>query len=95
VPPAHLEGPEKELWRRITRVYAIDDPGALEVLDTALSARARMRRCREAIDKGGELIRDRWNVSGANPLLVAERGARDSYLKALRLLNLDLAGQAR
>jgi hypothetical protein len=94
-PPSHLEQEEAELWRRLTRTYVLDDPASLEILGTALAARGRMRNCREKIDEAGELIKDRWGQFRANPLLVAERGARDSYLKALRILNLDLAGSTR
>lgn len=93
--PKHLEPPERELWRSITDAYVIDDDAAIEMLVTALEARARARRCREAIDRDGETIRDRWNQVRAHPLLVAERGARDSYLKAMRLLNLDLTSPPR
>src|SRR5262245_32733330 len=84
-PPSHLDPQEQQLWRSITRTYVIDGPGALELLDVALTARGRMRRCTEAIRKEGEIVRDRWGQAKANPLLVSERGARDSYLKALRL----------
>lgn len=94
-PPKHLEAPERALWRSITDAYVVDDDAALEMLATALEARARARRCREAIDRDGEVVRDKWNQLRAHPLLVAERGARDSYLKAMRLLNLDLAAVTR
>jgi hypothetical protein len=62
---------------------------ALELLDAALQAWGRMRRCRAQIDKDGEAVKDRWGQTRAHPLLIAERGARDSFLKAMRLLNLD------
>src|SRR5215471_12211848 len=75
-PPSSLDEPEKVLWRRITHVYAIDDPGSQEVLETALQARGRMRRCRQCIDEDGETIRDRYNVHRAHPLLVGEARAR-------------------
>jgi hypothetical protein len=91
-PPADLEPPEAELWTAIVRDYALNDDAALELLGTAMQARARMRRCRAAIDRDGEVIRDRWNVPRAHPLLVAERGARDSFLMAMRQLNLDTGG---
>jgi hypothetical protein len=90
--PDHLEPPEAELWGAITSTYAIDDAAALELLDAALQARGRMRRCRAQIDKDGEALKDRWGQTRAHPLLIAERGARDSFLKAMRLLNLDTSG---
>jgi hypothetical protein len=94
-PPRHLEPQEQALWRSITRTYALDDVAGLSILDTAMQAHQRMRRCRETIEEQGELVKDRWGQSRANPLLVSERGARDSFLKSLRLLNLDIGGKAR
>jgi hypothetical protein len=93
--PKHFQAPERKLWDAITANYVLDDDAALEVLATALEARSRMRRCRETIDRDGETIRDRWGQVRAHPLLVAERGARDSYLASLRLLNLDLSTVVR
>jgi len=90
--PKHLEEPEAELWEAITENYSIDESAGLELLDTALQARCRMRKCREAINRDGEAVKDRWGQIRAHPLLVAERGARDSFLKAMRALNLDIAG---
>jgi hypothetical protein len=93
--PKHLPAPERALWREIVSNYVVDDGAACEVLAVALEARARMRKCRQQIDNDGEAIRDRWNQVRAHPLLVAERGARDSYLSALRLLSLDLSSATR
>ena len=91
-PPADLEPPEAELWGSIVGQFVIDTDAALELLGTAMRARARMRRCAEQIGRDGETVKDRWGVPRAHPLLVAERGARDSYLAAMRVLNLDTGG---
>lgn len=94
MPPGHLEEPEQTLWRSMVKDYAIDGAASLEILATAMDARGRMRKCREAIDAEGSLVPDRYGNYKANPLLVAERGARDSYAKLLRILNLDMSGSA-
>lgn len=93
-PPLDLEPPEAELWTAIVRDYALDDDAALELLSVAMQARARMRRCRSTIDMQGECINDRWGVPRAHPLLVGEARARDSFLMAMRQLNLDFVGGA-
>ena len=90
--PVHLQDPEKALWRDLTASHAFDDPASLALLRTALESHQRARRCREAIDRDGESVRDRWGQVKGHPLLSAERDARASFLSAMRLLNLDLAG---
>ena len=93
--PKHLEPEEATLWRSITAEYQLDDDAALMLLSTALECRGRLRRIRLVIDREGESVRDRWGQSKPHPLLPAERGARDSFAKLMRALNLDTAGPDR
>ena len=51
-----------------------------------------MRRCREAIDRDGETVVDRFKQVKGHPLLAAERDARAAFLAGMRMLNLDIAG---
>lgn len=89
-PPKHLETPERTLWRDLLATYRLDDAGALALLRTALEAHQRARHCRQAIDKDGEAVRDRFEQLKPHPLLAAERDARSAFLAAMRVLNLDL-----
>ena len=91
--PAHLEKPERELWTSLTRTYKFDDEGSLELLQSALEARMRSRRCRIAIDKEGEVWRDAKGNLRPHPLLNAERSARASFIGCMRLLRLDTTGK--
>jgi hypothetical protein len=91
--PAHLEKPERDLWANIVRTFKFDDEGSLEILASALEARMRSRRCREAINKEGEVWRDHRGGLRPHPLLNAERSARSSYIGAMRLLRLDTSGK--
>ena len=75
-PPAHLQDAEKALWAELTGSHEFDDPASLALLRTALESHQRARRCREAIDKDGEAVRDRWGQVKGHPLLAAERDAR-------------------
>jgi phage terminase small subunit len=89
-PPKHLEGPEAELWRGILATFRLEDIASLSLLGTALEAHQRSRRCREAIDRDGEAVRDRFDQVKPHPLLSAERDARAAFLGAMKSLNLDL-----
>src|SRR2546429_4666313 len=90
-PPKHFEPPEAALWTSILASYQIDDDAGLMLLTSALEAHARMRRCRAKIDKDGEAVEDRFGQLRAHPLISAERGAKDSFAKVMRILNLDIS----
>jgi phage terminase small subunit len=91
-PPSHLERPEKELWRELMESHCFDDAASLALLRTALEAHQRARRCREAVDRNGEAVEDRFGQLKPHPLLAAERDARAAFLSGMRALNLDLSG---
>ncbi len=94
-PPEHLEATEADLWSAIVNDYLFADAASLALLAAAMEARQRMRRCREAIDRDGEAVRDRFEQLKPHPLLAAERDARAAFLSAMRLLNLDIAGDQK
>jgi hypothetical protein len=90
-PPDHFEKPEKTLWRKIVEAYDFNnDAAALSLLTGALEAKARARRCREIIDRDGEVTADRFGQLRQHPLLPAERGAQNNYIAAMKALNLQL-----
>jgi hypothetical protein len=91
--PEHLEKPERDLWVNLIRGYRFDDEGSLELLQSALEARMRSRRCRISIDKEGEVWRDDKGNLRPHPLLAAERSARASFIGCMRLLRLDTTGK--
>jgi hypothetical protein len=91
--PAHLEEPEANLFRAIIRDFKFDDDASIELLTQAMEAKMRARRCRESIDKIGEVWRDDKNNLRPHPLLAAERSARASYAGFMRLLRLDVGGK--
>jgi hypothetical protein len=92
--PDNLAPPERALWRKILTEYRIDDAASLAVLQAGLESLGRARSCREAIDRDGEVTRNRYDELVAHPLLTAERTARAGFLAAMRALRLDIgAGQ--
>ncbi|WP_373054598.1 P27 family phage terminase small subunit [Thioalkalivibrio sp.] len=89
-PPKHLSADAKRWWRRIQAEYDIDDDAGKLLLQTALESFDRMRNCQAAIERDGELVRDRFDQLKPHPLLSAERDSRAQMLAALKALNLDL-----
>lgn len=90
--PAHLNAPERVLWRQLLSAHRFDDAASLALLRTAMEAHMRARRCREAIDRDGEAVSDRFGQTKSHPLLPAERDARSAFLAAMKLLGLDMTG---
>ncbi len=89
-PPKHLEPSERALWRDLVAQFRFDDAASLALLAAAMEARQRGRRCREAVDRDGESMLDRFQQLKPHPLLMAERDARSAFLAAMRQLNLDV-----
>lgn len=93
--PAHLEAPEKALWRDLTANHDFADAASQSLLTSTLEAHLRARRCRIQIAADGETIPDRFGIIKAHPLLAAERDARRAFQQGMKQLNLDLAGTTK
>jgi phage terminase small subunit len=89
-PPKHLSRSAKQLWRDLTIEYSLDDAAGLRILRSALESLDRAEAAREAIERDGLLIRDRWGQDKVNPLCAVERDARSSFLHAMKALCLDI-----
>ncbi len=88
--PSHLEETERGLWASLIAEHKLADPGSLAILRTAMEAHQRSRRCREAIDRDGEAIKDRFGQIKPHPLLPAERDARAAFLAGMKALKLEV-----
>jgi hypothetical protein len=88
-PPPHLAGAGRDLWARITALYAFDDPGSYEVLSQACFATTRADRCRAIIDDDGEMISS-GKIIKAHPLMRDEVANRALACRLLQKLGLDL-----
>ncbi|MFZ0549803.1 MAG: hypothetical protein WAM21_03240 [Steroidobacteraceae bacterium] len=84
--PTTFAAEERQLWRKLVRHYVLDEPAALALLASTLEAHARQRRCRESIDRVGELVKTAKGDIRAHPLLSHERDARAAWLSGLRAL---------
>ncbi|MHB8283639.1 MAG: P27 family phage terminase small subunit [Caulobacteraceae bacterium] len=83
------------MWRDIAKDFDFADEASQSLLRMALEAHQRCRQCREAIEKDGQVVPDRFGHLKAHPLLSTERDARSAFLTAMRILNLDLSGVTR
>jgi hypothetical protein len=88
-PPDGLGATGTALWRKITTLYAFDDPGSVETLFQACAAADRAEACREAIESDGVLIRTKAGVRD-HPLIKHELAARAFTVRSLARLGLDL-----
>lgn len=89
-PPGHLSKEGKKIWRDLITEYGIEDVAGLRILRVALEAFDRAQSAREAIDKEGMTVTDKFNQTKPHPLLPIERDSRAAFLAGLKALNLDL-----
>lgn len=77
------------LWQQVVGEYVLDDAG-LHVLAQACLLLDRATACREAIERDGLEVKDRFGCSKPHPLLAEEARFLGMHLRALRSLGLDL-----
>jgi hypothetical protein len=77
------------LWRSIRDEFEINDAGGLEMLSLACQQLDRAERCRETIDRDGEMIRGK-NGPREHPLLRHELAARAFVTRTLQRLGLNI-----
>jgi hypothetical protein len=87
--PATLGQAGADLWRAIVAQFVFDDPGFIEILRQACYAIDRADRCRQAIDKDGEMIRTKGGMR-SHPLLRDELQNRALGARLIAKLGLDL-----
>jgi Phage terminase, small subunit len=78
-----------KLWRTIMSEYQIADAGGLEMLACACQQLDRAERCRETIDRDGEIIRSKAGMRD-HPLLKHELQARSFVVRTLQRLGLNV-----
>jgi P27 family predicted phage terminase small subunit len=88
--PKHLSKEAKKIWKEILAEYSIDDAAGLKILRVALESYDRTQAAREAINKDGMTVTDKFNQIKSHPLLPIERDSRAAFLSGLKALNLDL-----
>ena len=88
-PPRTLGPHGLRLWNAVHGAYAIDDVGGLELLCLACQALDRAERCREAIDRDGEMVAAPNGGLKSNPLLRDELANRAFIARTLDRLGIN------
>jgi P27 family predicted phage terminase small subunit len=88
--PKHLSAEARKMGREIAAEYGIEDAAGLRILVSGLEAWDRATQARQAIDREGMTLTDRWGQVKTHPLCTVERDARAQFLASLKQLNLDL-----
>lgn len=86
-PPKDLGLPEKELWRQLAAVNALNEAATI-VLGQALAALKSARLIRSAIEREGLVIVNDRGVAQAHPLLYRERKAMEAFAFGIKALKL-------
>ena len=88
--PVHLSREARKIWKDLIAEYSIQDVADLRILRVALESFDRAQGAREAIDRDGMTITDKFLQIKPHPLLPIERDSRAAFLAGLKALNLDL-----
>ena len=87
--PEKLSGEARGIWERVVSGWQLDDAG-LVLLGLGLEAHDEMRAAQEILALDGLVVKDRFGVSRQHPAYLILRDSRNSMLKCLRQLNLDI-----
>jgi hypothetical protein len=79
----------RRLWQQVVEEWTLDPP-ALVILDSACRALMRVREAQATITAEGAFYRDRWGQPKQHPAVLTERDGKQTLLRNLRALNLDL-----
>lgn len=88
-PPKHLSREAKRWWKKINESWQLDD-AALLILTSGLEAFDRMKQAQGLIQETGLIVKDKFNQHKENPAIAIERKSRDSMVRCLKTLNLDI-----
>jgi phage terminase small subunit len=88
-PPKHLSRTAKAYWNKIVTDYDMSDSDLL-ILESIASALDREAQARAGLAAAGSLVvKDRFGVEKAHPLIAVESRARAAVLAGIRALNFE------
>ena len=87
--PARYTTEARRLWRDVVAGWTLDPP-ALALLDSACRALMRVREAQATITNEGAFYHDRFKQPKQHHAVLTERDAKQTLLRNLRALNLDL-----
>lgn len=88
-PPKHLSLRAKKLWKMVDDEWLLDK-NALIILMAALEAYDRYHQAKDLLDKEGIVIDSPTGQRKKHPAVEVERIARIGFLRAWRMLGLDV-----
>ena len=91
--PAHLSAESKAIFKVVKLEWELN-PSHLLLLRTALEAFDRMQEARRKLKKEGATYRSKEGDIKKHPALQIEKEARIGFLRAWKMLNLDVAVNA-
>lgn len=94
-PPAHLSDKAREVWRRLTAEFPLQDTHGQLLLSAALTAFDRANDARAILKREGLVVEDDKGKIRAHPMCAVEVAAVKNMLAALHALNLDLEPLSR
>jgi phage terminase small subunit len=86
-PPEHLGEPAAEMWRSIQMDYDVSDGAGLALLRVACEMFDRAEAARRILERDGLVIADGRR---AHPAFGIERDARQTMIRSLKALGLDI-----
>jgi phage terminase small subunit len=87
--PADYSAEARRLWSGVLEGWSLEPP-ALAILDSACRALMRVRQAQGLLKKHGIVVRDRFGQPKEHPAVAIERDGKQTLLRNLRALNLDL-----
>ena len=87
VPPEHLSPEAAEWWKKVVAEFPFGSAD-LEILNQAAATLDRIAEARDAIDRDGSFIEDRYGKPKAHPALGAENQAKVTFARLVRELAL-------
>lgn len=93
--PSHLRDEGRAFFVEMSASHQLD-AGSIAVLTRAAECLDRIAAARAAILKDGEFPETQYGTPKMHPALILEKGPRNAFFAAMRLLNIDVsAGPGR
>jgi hypothetical protein len=89
--PKHLRQAGAAFFNSMLSGYELNGAAAVAVLVRAAEAVDRIAAAQASIAKDGEIITNQYGVPKLNPACVLEKEARNGFLSAMRMLNVEFA----
>ena len=88
--PKHLLTEGHLFFTQMVDEYEVRDCAGLALVTRAAECLDRMAAARQAFATDGEIVKNQYGMSVLNPACKLEKEARDGFLAAVRMLNLDI-----